>query len=449
MTELHAGFARCDITPDFGMPNSTGVECVVTEIMDPLYVTALVLDDGQAKAVVIGADLCGFLQQADTQIRYSVARALAMSPDQIVLNASHTHSAPYLATEYADLLQPYGLIVTDPTYVCRIQAQIVAAACEASASAIPVQLRAGRGTVECVASNRRLRMSDGTMISRHGRPPQVWRDLPEGLIDPEVRVVSFVDRQEQPVGFIVNYACHPTAAGGDLHGWVSADFVGYGLRPVEAALGGALGLFLQGTAGNVGTGKWINDTPRGDAKAMGSRLAAGIMQALAALEPVRGDQLHIVRQHVPLQLDAFPTLAEMEQRLHTAATSDDTHAVVAAGDALVIARRFADFQQAPISALTVGDMAIAFLPAEVFVEFGLQIQRNSPFRHTLVSAYNDDSLQYIPTKAAFDEGAYEVIGGWCYAKAGDGETLTQGVLTLLNELNSGLAQPSLPIILRS
>lgn len=433
MTELHAGFARRDITPELGMPNSTGVECVVTEIWDPLYATALVLDDGQTKAVVIGADLCAFLQQVDTQIRHAVAQALTISADQIVLNASHTHSAPYLATEYADLLHPYGLKVTELAYVRYVQDQIVAAAREASASAIPVQLRFGRAIVERVASNRRLRMSDGTMISRHGRPLQALRDLPEGLIDPEVRVVSFVDGQGQSVGFIVNYACHPTAAGGDLHGWVSADFVGYGLRSVEAAFGGALALFLQGTAGNVGTGKWIDSTPRGDAEAMGNRLAAGIMQARLAEEPVRGDQLHIVRRHVPLQLEPFPELAEMEQLL-VAAAAIGSHSVVAAGDAWAIARRFADFQQAPISALKVGTMVIAFLPGELFVEFGLQIQRESKFCHTIVSAYNDDSLQYIPTKAAFDEGAYEVNGGWCYAKAGDGETLTQGSLRLLNEL---------------
>lgn len=434
MTELRAGFARRDITPALGLPTSLGVECLVTEIWDPLYATVLVLDDGQTKAVVVGADLCAFLQEPDTQIRHAVAQALAIAPDQIVLNASHSHSAPYLATEYSDRLQPYGLKVADLDYVHYVQEQIVAAAHEASANMIPVQLFAGRGNVERVAGNRRLRLPDGTMISRHGRPPQAWRDLPEGLIDPAVSIVSFVDLQGRPLGFIANYACHPTAAGGDLHGWVSADFVGYGLRPIEAALGGAVGLFLQGAAGNIGTGKWVNETPRGDAEAMGSRLAAGIMQALDSAEPVRGHQLQMVRRHVPLQLEPFPALAEMEQRLDTAAATGDTGQVVAAGDALVIARRFADFQQAPISALTIGDMAIAYLPGELFVEFGLRIKRESPFRHTLVSAYNDDSLQYIPTQAAFDEGAYEVTGGWCYTQTGDGETLTQGALDLLNEL---------------
>ncbi len=436
MIHLQAGFARREITPALGMPNSLGVECTVTEIWDPLYATAMLLDDGQTQAVIIAADLCAFLQQADTEIRHAVAQALAISPDQVILNASHSHSAPYLATEYAHLLQPYRLKVVDPDYVYYVKQQIVDAARAARRNATPVQLLAGQGRVDRVASNRRQRLPDGTMISRHGRPPQDWRDLPEGLIDPAVSVIACANQQGRIIGFIANYACHPTAAGGDLHGWVSADFVGYALRPVEAALAGALGLFLQGTAGNVGTGKWVTDTPRGDAEAMGDRLAAGIRQALAALEPVHGNHLRVMRRHVSLQLQPFPPLAEMDQRLHQAAASGATGAVVAAGDALVIARRFSDFQQAPISAIAVGDMAIACLPAEMFVEFGLEIKRASPFRHTLVAAYNDDSLQYVPTQFAFGEGAYEVTGGWCYSAPGDGERVAQGALALLKECNT-------------
>lgn len=434
MQELRAGFARRDITPALGMPTSLGVQCRVTEIWDPLYVTVLVLDDGQTQAVLIGADLCAFLQQPDTAIRTAVAQALAISPDQIVLNASHSHSAPYLATEYADLLTPYGLSVVDADYVQQVQQQIVAAAREARANAVPVQLWSGCGRVAQVAGNRRLRLPDGTMISRHGRPPQAWRDLPEGLIDPDVGVVTFVDRQGRTTGFIANYACHPTAAGGDLHGWVSADFVGYGLRPLEAMLNGALGLFLQGAAGNVGTGKWVKSTPRGDAETMGQQLAVGITQALSALTPVQGNQLQVQRRQVPLHLEPMPPVTVLEERLHKAAAIGDTSEVVAAGDALIIARRFHEFQQAPISAITVGDLAIACLPAELFVEFGLSLKAASPFRHTLVTAYHDDSLQYIPTQAAFAEGAYEVTGGWRYITAGDGEALTAGALTLLQRL---------------
>lgn len=431
---LRAGFARRDITPALGMPTSLGVTCVATEIWDPLYASVLVLNAGETQAALIGADVCAFLQQADTEICQAVAHALQISPDHVVLNASHSHSAPYLATAYADLLQPYGLRVVDPDYVQHVKGKIVAAAQEARAQAVPVQLLTGQGIVERVASNRRLRLPDGTMISRYGRPPQEWRALPEGLIDPTVNVLALADEQGQTIGFVANYACHPTAAGGDLHGWVSADFVGYGLRAVETALGGAPGLFLQGAAGNIGTGKWVNDTPHGDAQAMGQRLTAGILAAFRVLEPVRSGPLRIIRRHVTLTLQPFPPVAELERRLQNAAAANDTSQVVAAGDALVVARRWHTFQQAPISGLAIGDMALACLPAELFLEFGLHIKHQSPFRHTLVAAYNDNSLQYIPTQQAFDEGAYEVTGGWCYTVAGAGETLTRGALTLLHAL---------------
>src|SRR5262245_40944171 len=144
-TSLRAGFARRDITPALGMPTSLGVTCLVTEIWDPLYVTVCVLGDGQTQAVLVGADVCAFLEETDTAIRQAVAQALAIAADQVILNASHTHSGPYLATGYADLLQPYGLQVVDPGYVEQVKTQIVAAAQEARAQAVPVQLFAGQG----------------------------------------------------------------------------------------------------------------------------------------------------------------------------------------------------------------------------------------------------------------------------------------------------------------
>src|SRR5262249_49388236 len=159
-----------------------------------------------------------------------------------------------------------------------------------------------------VASNRRVRLPDGKLIHRYGRAPEEWRALPEGLIDPEVLVVRIDDLQGRPLGALVNYACHPTAAGGDNHPWVTGDFVSYGLRPAEAALGGAPCLFLQGTAGNIGTGKWGGGTPREDTEAMGQRFADGIRQALAALEPVAPAGLSVMRQRIPLELEPFPPL---------------------------------------------------------------------------------------------------------------------------------------------
>lgn len=431
MSALRAGFGRREITPPLGAPTCLGVTCFAGEIWDPLYATVLVLDDGRQRAVLIGTDLCGFLQEPDEDIRRAVGQAVGIPADQVVLNVSHTHSGSYIDTEANAMVRPYGLKIVDDDYVALVKQQILAAAGEAADRLTPARLRSGRGHVERVASNRRPKLPNGKTIHRYGRPPEEMRPLAEGLIDPEVQVVQIENLQGQPLGALVNYACHPTAAGGDMHPWITADFVGYGLRPVEAALGGAPCLFLQGTAGNVGTGKWIASTPRGDTEAMGERFAAGVLQALGNLQPIAPGNLWVARQHIPLELEPFPPLAELQQRFEQEVAKGGETRAVERADALIVARRITELRQAPVTTIATGELAISCLPGEVFVEFGLAIKQQSPFRTTLVTAYNDVTLQYIPTASAFPEGAYEVDGGWRYIAPGAGEALAAGAIDQL------------------
>src|SRR5712692_316378 len=105
---LRAGFARRDVTPPIGTPALYGVTAFVQEIWDPLYVTALVLREGDEQAVVVGADMAAFLRRPYQEICAAIGLALGMPADRVVLNASHSHCAPYCSTELQDLLDAYG-----------------------------------------------------------------------------------------------------------------------------------------------------------------------------------------------------------------------------------------------------------------------------------------------------------------------------------------------------
>ena len=78
------------------------------------------------------------------------------------------------------------------------------------------------------------------------------------------------------------------------------------------------------------------------------------------------------------------------------------------------------------------DTAIVTLPAEIFVELGLKIKAESPFKTTLVVELANDSLEYIPTKKAFGEGSYEITNS--YVQPGTGEKLADAAIVLLKEL---------------
>ena len=437
-TGLRAGFGVRDITPPIGTPNSLGVECQVEEIWNPLLATALVLEDDSTRAAIIGLDLCGLLEEPHRRIREAVAAAIDCHPDAVILNSSHTHSAPYVSSELDALLRPFGLRNTDPDYLRDLQQAVVEAATKAALIPFATTVSAGRARVDRVGANRRPKRADGQTIHRPGRPADpADRALPEGLIDPEVAVVAFADSEDgSPSGCIFSYACHPTAAGGDLHGWVSADFVGSARELIEPRINGMPALFLQGCGGNVGTGKYIQGTPAEDVRTMGNHLANSVARVLDRPTPVTLGPLQVVRRTIPIELEPFPPLAEMEQQLATAAARD-TAAVVAIGDALVVARRVAEFRNAPVTVVASGDLAIVALPGEVFVEFGIAIREGSPFPWTIVTAYNDNSLQYIPTQSAFPEGAYEVDGGWRYIAPGAGEAMAAGAIALLQEMRRG------------
>jgi hypothetical protein len=133
-----------------------------------------------------------------------------------------------------------------------------------------------------------------------------------------------------------------------------------------------------------------------------------------------------------LDLDPFSPIAEMEERFERVASEREFADIVSIGDALVLARRLDELVKAPITAFAIGsDLALVVLPGEVFLEHGLAIRAGSPFGETLVAAYNDNTLQYIPTASAFPDGEYEVDGGWRYIRPGQGERMADEAVRLL------------------
>ena len=78
------------------------------------------------------------------------------------------------------------------------------------------------------------------------------------------------------------------------------------------------------------------------------------------------------------------------------------------------------------------DVAIVALPGEAFVELGLAIKQGSPFRTTLViELSNCVETIYVPTRAAYAGGSYEVTNST--TMPGSGEMIVQAALELLKD----------------
>lgn len=87
-----------------------------------------------------------------------------------------------------------------------------------------------------------------------------------------------------------------------------------------------------------------------------------------------------------------------------------------------------------------GDLAIAAIPCEVFVEIGLQLKEKSPFKPTFTISLANGYYGYLPTPEHHQLGGYET---WrarsSYLEVGASPKITQALFQLLNNLKNDQA----------
>jgi hypothetical protein len=322
-----------------------------------------------------------------------------------------------------------------------------------------------------VGINRRERREQprtdaaGAQGSRGGRD---WRIVlgqnPEGTLDSEVQVWRFdaaageapdpgappgwVRRGAQPVAVLVNYACHGVSLGSPMR-LLSADFMGVMRRVVEGLVGGAA-LYVQGACGNINPAlmgpDW--DHPR----RLGNALGAEAARVALLAQPLASLPLRVTREHLDLPALMPETVEEGRARVTALEAEqerlDADNVPPGAGSRSWNTRRLERARQglaalergavlppvaAEIGALRIGDAALVTNPSELFCEIGLAIKRDSPFPWTAVAGYTDGSAGYIPTRAAYPEGGYEVESA-CRVNPEAGELVEATSLRLLRAL---------------
>jgi len=435
---------------------------------EPMEATALVLDDGTTRIVLVGADLVGASGVWAQTIRDRIGAAVGAPAHHVLLNSQHTHAAPPTPgwakiggdADWNDEEIRYGDAVGD---------LVVSAAVEAARRTRPARLGLGRTTAEGITVNRRQRVEGGTILG--------WN--PDEQCDRDVAVIRIDDETGGAICTVVAFASHPVVIGPDVPE-ASSDFVGPLRERVRAWTGGEC-VFLQGCAGNIVPFESFYTEP-GAERLFAERLALAALRARAAasLEPTVPEQMPFasaipmaIWRHVPtgeqdvtlaaserrvdLPLLEPPTLeeiqrlrAELEQRvLDLQAAGEPRTAwnpvVLHVRWAKAVEQRVADGTversvEVPVQALRIGGACITAWPCEPFCELGLEVKGRSiaPFPVTL--GYSNDLVGYVPTRREYPLGGYEpVVAQRHFGRPSPfapeaGEQLVQHALELTDEL---------------
>jgi hypothetical protein len=90
--------------------------------------------------------------------------------------------------------------------------------------------------------------------------------------------------------------------------------------------------------------------------------------------------------------------------------------------------------EVPLQALRIGDLSIAAIPFETFVEMGLELKAKSPFPDTFVVSLANGSYGYLPTAAHHQLGGYETWLGTNQVEVGAAEKIVDTLLQMLKQL---------------
>lgn len=195
---LRAGAARRDITPAVGtLLYGYNPDQVSTSVHDPLHVTALALSSGTSTAVMVTVAAGDMQTEYTTSLRESASRASGVPMENILVSATHTHSAPNVAgmEGWGGIDEPYAENILRP--------RLVEAVLEAVEHLEPVTV--GYGTTESyVGVNRRQQMRDGTIE---------FGQSPYSCMDPTMTILSFRSVSSGKGVFnLIHYGCHGTSA---------------------------------------------------------------------------------------------------------------------------------------------------------------------------------------------------------------------------------------------
>jgi len=236
---MRAGFVETDVTPPLGsflagFPNRTegsqGVD-------DPLYLRIVALeDDARERVVLVTADLLKWPRDMSWRTKLWAEQELGLPSAALILNLSHTHSAPGL---FLQRCYPHWPI--DREYICRVEQSIREGIAAALRDLRPTRIRYGMHEAH-FGVNRRLPDPQTGIVTM--RPNE------DGYYDAELPVFAFYrEGHDAPAAVLYSYACHPTSKN-TLH--ISADWPGQVSRGLKAELGEqVMTLFAQGAGASI------------------------------------------------------------------------------------------------------------------------------------------------------------------------------------------------------
>lgn len=428
--EFRAGAATSNITPPLGELVVGGWKPFpATHIHDELYARCLVLDDGQTKLAIVLCDNVGIPREVFDLAKEQVHQATGIAKNHLLMASTHTHSATTARGPskviWQDELTDYQKFLAN-----RISDGVRRALNQLE----PARIGWGSADEPSEVFNRRWYVKDlGLLTNPFGgvdrvrmNPPRgsAVLDRPAGPIDPEISFISVQSTGGRPIALLANYSLH--YVGGVNSGEVSADYFGYFAKFITEKLGAAdqhppfVGILSNGTSGDINNINFPEKATRRyeryeKMQEVAEKVASRVDEAHDGITfhdwvPLAAAQHELplrVRKPTPDMLAHFEKIKAAEKDPDQSPRSGGHVRELIYADRIAKLKNAPDEIHVPIQTLRIGELGIAAIPFETFVEIGLELKDRSPFEDMFTIELANGSYGYLPTPEQHRLGGYE------------------------------------------
>ncbi len=491
---MKIGWASANITPDKPVLLIGQWQARISEgVMDSITVTALAIESGTGasseKAILISCDLVciaeasGFKNDYMEKVRELLKVSLPeLRPEQIIINATHTHTAPLGSNAAVKDLVGIELNVMPPAdyleFSCR---RIASAAVMAWKSRKQGGISFGLG--HAVVGHNRLAAYMSGKSEMYGNTNTPEFSHLEGYEDHSVNLLYTWDNKSTLTGMIINIPCPSQVSENEY--FISADYWHDTRSEIRKRLGRNVFILAQCSAAgdqspHLMVGKkaeermerlmWPDSTNSGSAN-IGQRkqIAVSIADAATAvlqytkanidwkpvfynrMETIDLPRLLISGQNVKnlsKETDEWEKSYERlfrEIRENPALKSKpgwyteitQSYAMITSQQSVM--ERYELQKREPvlpveIHVIRLGDIVMATNPFELYLDYGMRIKARSPAVQTFIVQLSNGYDGYLPTKRSEAGGAYGSDPVEAFIGPEGGQQLVEKTLELIDTL---------------
>ncbi len=404
MKKIKAGFATRDISPEKPVPGRLGLNHMIYPHHD-ISAKALALSNGKGTYLIIVCEIVGLTKSVNQKIRKIITDKTGIPFQNIVITGTHTHASPWVWDLQDEEARKQGFEVLDRDWMNKVIGNTVDAGIKAAQNMSAYQIKFGVAETTGIVSNRVLPVTRWSICA-----DDELRNAPEGIVDRNVRTISFHDSNDKPVFVFANLACHPSAYGGGKTTKVSPDFPYISENLLKEKYGENTTLaYWQGCAGNINSGKYVAEGSDEEAKTIGTNFFNSVNEAIKKSGRISGDNstFEYIYEKFTLPVGKFVNNPGKARERFKNVCSEMKSQKNIDNESVFKWRRI--LKQLDVSLLSAGkemeielqlfrfgNTDILFVPGEWFVQMYKNLAALNNKRNLIVTTLNNFDLLYIP-----------------------------------------------------